>query len=141
MAKKMSAVLGGVALFFGLTACSGGGPDFEEGLWEITTDINMAGMAMKIPAMVHRQCLTRKDVIPRQGPADQEICTYSSPKIKGNRVSWSGECLSPGGKTRSDGEITYQGTSFTGTLAMSMSGVVEMSGINQISGRRIGGCQ
>ncbi len=141
MDTKLSAVLAGVALFFGLVACAGGGPDLEEGMWEITTEVNMPGMPMKIPPMVYRQCLTTENVVPKQGPAEQEICTYSSPKTKGNSVSWSAECKSPGGTTKNEGEITYKGTRFEGTLTMSMTGVIAMSGTNSISGRRIGECQ
>ncbi|MBU0681047.1 MAG: DUF3617 domain-containing protein [Proteobacteria bacterium] len=141
MNKKLSVVMAGIVLACGLVGCSGGGPDLEEGMWEITTEVDMPGMPMKIPAMVYRQCLTKEDVVPKQGPANQEICTYSSPKTRGNRVSWSVECQSPGGKTTSEGEITYRGKSFDGTLTMSMSGVIEMSGTNKMSGRWIGECQ
>ncbi|MEN8256367.1 MAG: DUF3617 family protein [Thermodesulfobacteriota bacterium] len=141
MKRKKLAIICGVCFAWGLVACSGGGPDLEEGMWEITTEVNMPGMPMKIPAMVYRQCLTKDDVVPKQGSANQEICTYSSPKVKGNTVSWSMECKSPGGKTKSETEITYRGASFDGTMTMSMSGAVEMSGENTISGRRIGECQ
>ncbi len=141
MDKKILTVIGGVALVFALAACSGGGPDLEDGMWEITTEVNMPDMPMKIPPMVYRHCLSREDIIPKQGPADQEICTYSTPKTKGNTVSWSVECQSPGGKTRHEGEITYRGTSFDGSIIMSMTGAVDMSGTNHISGRRIGDCQ
>lgn len=133
--------MAGVGLVFGISACSGGGPDLEEGMWEITTEVNMPGMPMKIPPMVYRQCLTVEDIVPKQGPTDQEICTYSSPQTRGNTVSWSMECQSPGGRTKNEGEITYRGTSFDGTMTMSMTGAVEMSGTNRITGRRIGDCQ
>lgn len=141
MSRKITAVLGGIVVVCGLAACSGDGPNLEEGMWEITTEVDMPGMAMKIPPMVYRQCLSKEDIVPKQGPVDQEICTYSSPKTKGDRVSWSVECKSPGGKTRSDGEITYRGTSFDGTLTMNMSGAIQMSATNRMSGRRVGDCQ
>lgn len=141
MSKKIGAVVCAFVVGSSLAACSGGGPNLEEGLWEITTEVDMPGMPMKIPPMVYRQCLTKEEMVPKQGPGDQEICNYSSPKTKGDTVSWSVECQSPGGKTRSDGEITYRGTSFDGTLTMSMTGVIEMSGSNRLSGRRIGDCQ
>lgn len=134
-------MLGVGILVCGLAACSGGGPDLEDGMWEVTTEVNMPGLAMKIPAIVYRHCLTKDDIIPKQGPADQETCTYSTPKTKGNTVSWSMECKSPGGKTTHQGEITYRGTSFDGSIIMSMTGVVDMSGTNRITGRRIGDCQ
>jgi hypothetical protein len=141
MKKKMMVALAGITLVCGLMACSGGGPDLEEGLWEISTEIDMPGMPMKIPPMVYRQCLTKEDVIPKQGPAEQENCTYSAPKTRGNTVSWSMECDSPGGKTKSEGEITYQGRQFNGTMTMSMTGAVQMSGTNRMTGKRIGECQ
>jgi hypothetical protein len=141
MNKKIFVVVCTACLGLGLVACTGGDPDLEEGMWEITTEINMPGMPMKIPPMVYQQCLTKEDVVPKQGPVNQEICTYSSPKTRGNTVRWSVECKSPGGKTKNEGEITYNGTTFDGTITMSMTGAINMSGINKISGRRIGACQ
>lgn len=139
--KKVPVFIAIGALIYGLVACSGGGPNLEEGMWEITTKLNMPGMAMKIPPLVYRQCLTLKDFVPHQGPSDQEICTYSSTKTKGNVVRWSSECKSPGGITKSEYEITYMGRRFEGTMVMSMSGAITMSGTNQISGQRVGPCQ
>lgn len=141
MRKNILFVIAGVALVLGICSCSGEGPDLEEGMWEMTTEIDMPGIPMKIPPMVSRQCLSKDNIIPKQGPADQEICTYSSTKTKGNTVSWSVECKSPGGITKSEGAIIYRGTRFDGTLTMSMTGAITMSGTNRISGRRIGDCQ
>lgn len=141
MIKKCKALYVGGGLVLALSACSGSGPELQEGMWEITTEMNMAGMPMQIPAMVHRQCLSQDDVVPRQGPAQQEICDYSKAKIRGNTVTWTVECNSPGGTTTTAGEITYHGTTFDGTMHVSMSGAVEMSGTNRISGRRVGDCQ
>ena len=141
MEKRKLCAMWLMFVVFGLAACSGGGPDLEEGMWEITTEVNMPGMPMKIPPMVYQQCLTKDDIIPKQGPIDQEICSYSSPKTRGNTVSWSVECKSPGGKTINEGEITYKGTSFEDIITMSMTGSINMSGTNKISGRRVGDCQ
>lgn len=141
MVKNAFTVSSMLVILVGLVACSGAGPDLEEGMWEISTEINMPGMAMKIPPMVYRQCLTTDDIVPKQGPAGQEICSYSTPKIKGNTVSWSVECKSPGGTTVSEGEITYRGRTFDGSITMAMTGAIDMSGTNALSGRRIGECQ
>ncbi len=141
MLRENIYIIGVLFLAFGLVSCSGGGPDLEEGMWEITTEVNMPGMPMKIPPMVYQQCLTKDDIVPKQGPVNQEICSYSAPKTRGNSVSWSMECKSPGGKTKTEGEITYKGTTFDGIMTMSMTGSINMSGTNKISGRRIGDCQ
>ncbi|PLX47960.1 MAG: hypothetical protein C0613_12455 [Desulfobulbaceae bacterium] len=141
MIKKCKAFSVGAGLALAVSACSGSGPELQEGMWEITTEVNMPGMPMQIPAMVHRQCLGPDDVVPRQGPAQQEICDYSKARIRGNTVSWTVECTSPGGTTTTVGEITYRGTTFDGSLQVAMSGAVEMSGTNHISGRRVGDCQ
>lgn len=139
--KKVPVFIGGIALLYGLGACSAAAPELVEGMWEITTEVHMPGVAMKIPPMMYRQCLTMKDFVPRQGPAGQEICTYSSAKTKGNTVAWSAECKSPGGITKSEYEITFMGTHFDGTMVMNMTGAVTMSGVNSMSGQRVGECQ
>lgn len=141
MQRRQAMMITGMALVCGLGGCLRGGPDLEAGLWEITSEVEMPGLGMKIPATVYRRCLGAGEFIPKQGPVEQEICTYSGVSVKGDTVRWAVECRSPGGTTRTEAEIIYHGSTFDGTMTMGMTGVVAMDGSGRLSGRRIGDCQ
>lgn len=121
------------------STCFAAGIDMEEGLWEITTKIEMAGMAFSMPGMTQTMCLTKEDLIPQQDlQAQSNDCTVKSKTISGNSVAWEVVCNTDGGKTTSTGKITYNGDSFEGTVNMTVPGAGPMQ--QTMTGRRIGAC-
>jgi len=136
----------GKMLFLCLLLCGAGmspaqaaGPvDMQEGQWEITTRVEMPGIPVQIPPMTVSQCITQKDLIPPSEQPDSE-CTVTHNQINGNTVTWSIECKGEGGNTRGDGQITYHGDRFEGSMKMSMPEGMSMT--NHMSGKRIGPCR
>ena len=136
----------GKMLFLCLLLCGAGmspaqaaGPvDMQDGQWEITTRVEMPGIPVQIPPMTVSQCITQKDLIPPSEQPDSE-CTVTSNQISGNTVTWSIECKGEGGNTRGDGQITYHGDRFEGSMKMSMPEGMSMT--NHMSGKRIGPCR
>lgn len=91
------------------------GPEINEGIWEITTIIEMPGMPVAIPPTKHTQCITKEDLIP-QASSEKEDCTMIDSKISGNEISWTMHCSSSAGTSRSSGKATYSKDSFTGNF-------------------------
>lgn len=134
-----------------LAACSlaapapAAAPNMKEGLWEVTTTTEMAGMPAGMKPTVVRQCVTRKDLedprrtAPGGNPVDQR-CQVTGHKLQGNTASWNVACKGEGAMTGS-GSITYSDTSYTGTSRMTMShgGQPRVMTIHY-RGRRIGDC-
>jgi len=131
-----------LSLFLGsllVSSSFAAGVDMEEGMWEITTKVEMAGMAFSMPGMTQTMCLTKDDMIPQQDlQAQSSGCTVKSQTVSGNSVNWEVLCDSEGGKTTSTGKITYSGDSFEGTVNMTVPGAGPMQ--QTMTGRRIGAC-
>ena len=118
-------------------------PNMKEGLWEITTKMEMAGKSGgKMPQQVVRQCVTKKDLEDprRTTPSGDSRCKMTDYKLAGNTASWKMACEGKGEMTGT-GTITYSGDSYSGnqTMAMKSSGQV-MNMKMDFSGRRIGDC-
>src|SRR4249920_2545081 len=116
-------------------------PNMKEGLWEITTKMEPAGM----PPQVMQQCFTGKDLEdPRKtapgGPGDSS-CQMTDYKMQGNTATWNMACKGEGAMTGS-GSITYSGTSYAGTNRMTMThGGSTQTMTMQYSGRHLGACK
>jgi hypothetical protein len=144
MLKKaaLGAVIAGIVLW-GTAAFAG--VNLHEGLWEITSKMEMPGMSMQMPARKHTQCLTKKNMLKTMVPKEQtqeEECKITDQKISGNTVTWTMKCS---GEDAMDvnGKTTYNGDTFKGTITMISNDPDEgkMKIINHISGKRIGECK
>lgn len=139
MTKKISLVLLlplSVASVFAQT------PDIKEGLWEVSSQVSMAAMPMKISAMTMQQCFTKQSMSP-ENILQQNNCQMHDLDIQNNQVRWSMNCEQEGMKMQGLGKIQYQKTSFSGTFDMTMSGVPQgtMAIQTKITGRYLGKCQ
>jgi hypothetical protein len=100
-------------------------PNMKEGLWEITTKTEMAGMPQGMKPQVVRQCITKKDLedprktTPGGDPKDGR-CQVTDHKQQGNTSTWNMACKGEGAMTGS-GTATYNGTSYTGSSKMTMT--------------------
>ncbi|GAB6184171.1 DUF3617 domain-containing protein [Thermodesulfovibrio hydrogeniphilus] len=72
-------------------------PNLKEGLWEITTEMQVAGMPMKMPPQTTKICLTKKDYVP-QKPEKEQNCKILMHEVRGNTVNWIMECIDRGEK-------------------------------------------
>ena len=117
------------------------GLDFRPGKYEITVDVKMQGMPGGMPAQTMVQCLTAQDPVPKAS-ADAQGCQVKNMKTRGNTVTYTMVCDQQGMKTKSTGEVTFSGDSFTGKSEMKMppsAGGMTMTTVT--SGKRIGDCK
>ncbi len=124
-----------VAMFCGTAF---GGPNMKPGKWEITTETEMTGMPMSIPALTHTQCLKEGDLVP-QGNTTVGDCAISDVKVSGDTVSWKLTCSGKNGPMKGAGKVTYKGDAMEGSMNMMMEGA-GMEIKNKLKGRRIGEC-
>ncbi len=117
---------------------------WKEGLWEITTKVEMPGMPKDMPATTVRQCITRKDMtpMPTSRSGDTE-CKRKDQKISGDTVTYAMECSSKDGSTvESAGSMTFKGDAFTGSSVTTMKakGQQPMKMTGKMTGKYLGPC-
>lgn len=116
------------------------GPDFKEGLWEITSKMDMPNMPMTVPATTIKQCLTQANMVP--DTSGQNNCSVDH-QVSGNTVSWTVSCQTEQGEMTGQGKMTYADESFDGKFVMNMPnspmGAMQMT--TKMNGRYIGSCQ
>lgn len=113
----------------------------KDGLWEITTKIEMKGMPNQIPAMTVKQCMTKNDITPKPMGKDQN-CKIKDQKIMGDTVTYAMECKGKDGTvTESVGKMTYKGDSFEGSNNITTKSKREtMQMTSRMTGKYLGSC-
>jgi hypothetical protein len=114
-------------------------PEINEGIWEITTTVEMPGMPVAIPPTKHTQCITKEELIPKTS-AEKQDCTMMDHKISANTVSWTMQCNSSAGTFRSSGKVTYSKDSFTGSFITEIPRA-KMKMESKMTGQRKGPCK
>jgi uncharacterized protein DUF3617 len=136
----------GIVLVACVLAVSSGlvaqGP-MRDGLWEITTQMEMPNMPMKMPPMRQTQCITKDQLkdpaqtVPSGSqPGQPNDCKVSDFKMEGNKASWKIICTGRE-KMTGVGEITYKGDTYDGQMKLTMS-AGEM--LMKYSAKRLGEC-
>jgi hypothetical protein len=114
------------------------------GRWEVTTQMQMPKMPMKMPETKMTQCVTPEQVkdaaIPGSSPTGRgggaDSCKTIDHKVSGSTVSWKVVC-GPPQNTSGTGEIVFNGDSYVGTMKMTtQQGEMTM----KMSGKRVGDC-
>jgi len=113
------------------------------GRWEISMQMEMPGMPMKMPAQKVVQCITREQLdnpgggVPAGPEGEKNPCKVSNYNVDGNKVTWTMACPEPQAMTGS-GEIIVNGDSYTGTMKMtSAQGDMTM----RYTAKRLGECE
>jgi hypothetical protein len=116
----------------------------RDGKWEVTMEMDMPGMPMKMPPVVTTQCVTKEDVDDPQkalpkGPAGRgnDNCKVSDYKMEGNKVTWTMKCEGKQPMSGS-GEMVYGDEKYTGAIKMDMNGSTMTM---KYAGKRVGDCQ
>ncbi len=117
-------------------------PDVKEGMWEITSQMEMPGMPMAVPSVISKQCYTKQSMKP-ENILRNNHCTMQKMDLRDNSVSWQMRCQQQGMQMTGTGNIDYQHTSFSGNFNMKMSGANQpaMQMNTRLKGRYIGPCQ
>ena len=117
-------------------------PNMKDGLWEITTKVEMKGMPANIPPTVTKQCMTKKESVPQQNKEKNPNCKIVDQKVSGDSVTWAMICKEKDGTVDSKGKITYKGDTFDGTTTTTIkdkSGKAQQIA-TKMSGKRLGPC-
>jgi hypothetical protein len=136
---KITLFIAGAALM--LPVIANAGPQ-KAGKWQITTEMKMAGMDMKMPAMTIEHCVTPEEAQNPQPPKGKnDSCRLEDYKLDGSTVTYKIKCDKP--EMTGEGKITYSAESYEGSVHMTMkdprSGEpMEMS--QKMTGKLIGEC-
>jgi hypothetical protein len=137
--KLRNLALAGVCLL-GLPLVATAGPA-KAGKWEVTTEMGMTGMPMKMPAHTFTYCLSKEDAEnpERMAPEQQRKnsdCKRTDFSVSGNTVTWKVSCEKS--KMTGEGKVTYGPDSYSGTMHMNMQNGNEMNA--KYSGKYLGAC-
>jgi hypothetical protein len=118
--------------------------DIKEGNWEITTQMQMQGMPVKvgIPPVTINQCFTKENMTPEK-MLNNKHCEMLAMDIGEKTVSWKMKCKQIGMKMEGHGNLAYNKTSFDGTFKMLMSGSKQgdMNINTKLNGHYVGPCK
>lgn len=121
-------------------------PNMREGLWEITMQMEMAGMPQGMPPTTLQHCVTKQDLQDPQrmamGPdTKNNKCEVTDHRMQGNTATWKMACRGEHAMSGS-GTVTYGGTTYSGTNRMTMQQggkTVEMT--MRYNGKYLGPCK
>ena len=117
--------------------------NMKDGLWEITTKMEMTGKSdVAMPQQIVRQCITKKDLNDprRTTPSADSRCKMTDYKLQGNTATWKMACEGQGGMTGT-GSVNYSGDSYRGNQTMAMKRSSQVMNMKMdFSGRRVGDC-
>lgn len=130
-----------VLFFFGLDQSVAAEPDIKEGTWEITSQVEMSAMPIKVPPVKVKQCFTKRSMTPEQILRNNH-CKMQKMDVSNNSVSWKMSCQQQGMQMTGRGYLVYQKTSFSGNFDMTMEGGAKAMNIRTLlNGQYIGPCQ
>ncbi|MBP7342448.1 MAG: DUF3617 family protein [Smithellaceae bacterium] len=114
----------------------------KDGLWEITSQVQISGMQQQMPPATFRQCITKSDPVVKNQDKDYN-CKTTSLKVSGNTVTYAVECKGKEGAMFSEGKNTYTGSTMEGaaTTNFKMQGQPAMQMKSKMSGKYIGPCK
>ena len=119
-------------LFLFFAGLSFAAPNIEDGLWEITTTIDMPGMPSR--SFTNTSCLTREKAVPQ---TTDSSCTLKDVKTQGDTVTWTVVCK----EATSKGRVTYARTTMEGAFETTVKSEGQPMTIKSImKGKRIGPC-
>ena len=134
--KHVFAVLALVSLPTTVMAFDG----IREGMWEITSKMEMPGMPVEMPPTTVKHCYTKEDVKDQKKViSTDKNCTVTDLKSSGNKVSWKMECTGKNAGTFS-GETVFSGDSYDSVMKMKSEGGKGRSMNMKVKGKRVGNC-
>lgn len=143
----MKSILVAVFIAVPAIAMAADKPDMTEGLWEITSKVNMPGMPMQMPAHTMQHCFTKEDIakgdktVPQNQERPDQKCEMVERKMVGNKFNYKMVC---NGKNKMTmiGEVVYSKTSYRGTSRMDMAQNGQPMRMNtEYSAKRLGDCK
>lgn len=118
--------------------------ELKEGLWEMTTQVEMKGMPGvpgSMPPTTFRQCVTKNDAVPKNKDKNYE-CKTTLQNFVGNTINYKVECKGQDTVMQTSGTTTYTGNTMTGqsNTKFKTKGQPEMQMLSKMKGKYIGPC-
>jgi len=134
----MKKVLVAVLVVLLVPAVSFAAKTMQEGLWELTTQMEMPGMPMKMPPTVMKHCYTKSDVSDQKKIISRDKnCTVTDLKTSANKVTWKMKCTGENAATMT-GETVFDSNSYTSVMKMNSHG---QKMTMKVKGKRLGNCK
>ncbi len=112
----------------------------REGLWEITTRMEMPGMPMEMPPTTMTHCYTREEVKDQKKViSSDKNCSVTEFKTSGSKVSWKMKCTGESAGTFS-GETKFGTDSYVSDMKMQSAEANGMPVSMNVKGKRVGSC-
>lgn len=134
------------ALLLGVAAAAGAQqPQIKDGLWEVTTTMDMGGMPGGRPPQTIQHCVTPQDAKDPVGMGrnmdKSGQCQVTDHKVTGNTASWKLTCKGEGAMSGT-GTATYGGTTYSMTSKTTMThGGQTMNMTVTQTGKYLGPCK
>jgi hypothetical protein len=111
----------------------------REGLWEITSSMEMPGMPVKMKPTVMKRCYSKADVADRKKviASRDKNCTVTDMKHSGNKVNWTMKCTGQNAGTMT-GETVFSDDSYASVMKMNTQGHKMTM---KVKGKRLGNCE
>ena len=125
-----------------VVVCALAAPTFagpmKAGKYQITVQMQMAGMDAKMPPMTIEKCVTQEEADNPQPPKikNSDDCKVSDYKLDGKTMTWKVACEKM--KATGEGKMTFDGDGWTGESHIKMQDH-EMT--QTMSGKRVGDCE
>ncbi len=113
--------------------------DLKEGLWEMTSKMEMKGMPLHMTAQKFKQCITKERSVPMETEKGDTKCKVIEQKVKGDTIFWKIICNDKEGETIVTGKGTYKNDKFEGETKIKTPDGMELK--QQITGKWIGKCK
>lgn len=132
-AKKLAAAV----LVLAFPASAFAAAAMKDGLWEISTKVDIPGIPVKVPPQTVKHCYTKEEVQDRKKVVStQKDCTMTEFKESGNKVTWKMKCTGQNAGTMT-GETIFKGDSFVSTMTTESRGQKTKMKVNA---KRVGAC-
>jgi hypothetical protein len=128
---------------FALAGAAAWGAAVKEGDWEVTMVNTMQGMPFQMPPQTYKktQCVTQEDMAPVD--RSKKDCIVKDQRMDGNTFYWKVICEDKSGRSESEGQITYSGNIYNGTINTTITDTRQggaMAMLTKLDGRYIGPC-
>ena len=143
--KYISTIIAVILLNLASTLTYAGDYDFEPGMWESTTTVEITGVPPEMAAMMQVPPQTRQDCVKENDlvfPSDTN-CKYEKQRVSARKLLVNITCTTPHGVSKGNGEANFNRKTASGWFEMEMpqgpAGTMKMKSI--FHARYVGACQ
>jgi hypothetical protein len=112
----------------------------KEGMWDISTAVEMPGLPFQPPPMTISHCYTKEELQDQNKmvPEPEKECKVTNLKTSNSKVTWQIVCTGKNA-AKGEGEIIFKGDSaYEGTMKMETEGMTMTS---RYKAKRTGPCK